>query len=264
MVPLLWLVAAGATVLTGGCATTRESPATQDAVAIATALLSPPPREEAPRDEAPRKEAKAAPEPQERERLAALAAESQRLMAELAAAQKQIAQLEDTVGRQAKELETIAAVPPKGAAASVESERPSAATNAQPDPERAYADALELVRSGRHAEGARQLADFLARFPSHLLAPNAQYWIGEARYARHDFRGAAEAFKTVLAMPGSARKAPDALLMLAKSHRALGRREEARQAARQLLREHPRSSAAEQARQLLSELGRRGASRPGS
>lgn len=120
-----------------------------------------------------------------------------------------------------------------------------------PTPDAMYATALELFRAGEHGQAVLELLDFLARYPRHALAPNAQYWIGEAYYAQRDWRQALAEFEKVLDQYGRSVKAADALLMMGRCHTNLNEGGRAQVAWERLLQEYPASDAATRARSLL-------------
>lgn len=119
------------------------------------------------------------------------------------------------------------------------------------DAERLYADGLAHLRARRYADAAARLTELLRRFPAHPLAPNAQYWIAEARYGERNYAQAVLEFEKVLARTDGAGKAPDALLMIAQAYRNLGDAPRARDALRRLLDRYPESDAARVGRRLL-------------
>ena len=64
--------------------------------------------------------------------------------------------------------------------------------------------------------------NFLRRFPSDRLVPDAQYWLGESMFQRQRYRDAAEAFLNVSTKYETNARAPDALLRLGQSLAAMG------------------------------------------
>jgi tol-pal system protein YbgF len=84
--------------------------------------------------------------------------------------------------------------------------------------------------------------NFLGRFPSDRLVPEAQYWLGESLFQRQRYRDAAETFLTVSTKHESTSRAPDALLRLGQSLAALGEREAACASFGEVLRKYPRAS----------------------
>jgi tol-pal system protein YbgF len=77
-----------------------------------------------------------------------------------------------------------------------------------------YSQSFEALKAGSYSIAITGFKDFLRSYPQSLLAENAQYWLGEAYYVNHDYDSAAEAFRVVLKKWPDARKAPDALLKL--------------------------------------------------
>ncbi|MFQ5992443.1 MAG: tetratricopeptide repeat protein, partial [Nitrospiraceae bacterium] len=86
---------------------------------------------------------------------------------------------------------------------------------------RVYEQQLRKLRQG-DLDGAKQgFTDFLQRYPSSVLAPNAQYWLGECYYGKNQFKEAILAFDQVhLVYPGSP-KVPAALLKKGYAYLAL-------------------------------------------
>jgi tol-pal system protein YbgF len=143
-----------------------------------------------------------------------------------------------------------AAPPPPPAAA------PVAPREAAPRPsvaEAAYGTALATFRAREHGQAVLEFMDFVAKYPRHSLAPNAQYWIGEAYYVQHDYRQALAEFQKVLdvdAATGTG-KTPDALLKIGLCYVNLHEPTRAQQVWQRVLRDHPDSDAAVRARALL-------------
>jgi tol-pal system protein YbgF len=119
-------------------------------------------------------------------------------------------------------------------------------------PEAQYAAALATFRSHEHGQAILEFLDFLARYPKHSLAANAQFWIGEAYYAERDWRQALTEFEKVIDQVPASAKTADALLKIGLCYRNLREPARARQVWQQLLREHPDSEAAGHARRLLA------------
>ncbi len=69
---------------------------------------------------------------------------------------------------------------------------PPPASNASAD--QLYHDAFKLLEAGNYAGAERGFQSFVQRYPKHLLAGNAQYWLGESYYARRDYQKAMTAF----------------------------------------------------------------------
>jgi tol-pal system protein YbgF len=121
-----------------------------------------------------------------------------------------------------------------------------------PGPEDAYASALATFRAREHGQAVLDFLDFLSRHPTHELAPAAQYWIGEAYFVQRDYRQAIAEFEKVLEYGLHGTKAPDALVRAGMAWQRLRDVRRARELWQRVMREYPRSSAAQQARTLLA------------
>ena len=118
------------------------------------------------------------------------------------------------------------------------------------NPEQEYAAALATYRAREHGQAVIDFIDFIAKYPKHPLAGNAQYWIGEAYWAQRDYRQALVEFEKVFEH-GPA-KAPDALLKIGLCYLRLGDTSRAQQAWQRVVNEYPKSDSASMARSLIA------------
>ena len=125
-------------------------------------------------------------------------------------------------------------------------------------PEAEYQAAFDLLKEGRYDEAAVALREFQARNPQHELAPNAQYWLGEAHYVRRDFAAALAAFEGLMREYPGTRKAPDALLKAGYCQFELKQAVAARATLNRVVQEFPDSPAAVEARSRLDRIGAQG------
>jgi tol-pal system protein YbgF len=88
--------------------------------------------------------------------------------------------------------------------------------------------------------------------PKSTLAPSAQYWIGNAHFARRDYRAAINAQRTLIANYSDSNKVPDALLNIASAQSELGDSAGARRTHEEIVAKHPQSEAAAKAKQRLT------------
>jgi tol-pal system protein YbgF len=93
-----------------------------------------------------------------------------------------------------------------------------------------------------YGPAADEFANFLRQYPSDRLAPEAQFWMGEALFQSQRYRDAAEAFLAVSTKYDTTARAPDALLRLGISLAALGEKEAACASLGEVLRKYPRAS----------------------
>jgi len=118
------------------------------------------------------------------------------------------------------------------------------------NPEQEYAAALATYRAREHGQAVIDFLDFIAKYPKHPLAGNAQYWIGEAYWAQRDYRQALVEFEKVFEHgPG---KAPDAQLKIGLCYLRLGDVTRAQQAWQRVVNEYPKSESAAMAKSLIA------------
>ena len=124
-----------------------------------------------------------------------------------------------------------------------------------PDPEEDYTRAIRVLRDERSYAKARSLLDaFIANYPTHELADDAQYWIGQSYYQEKNFERAILAFNKVQVDYANGDKAPEALLLEALSFLSIEDRASARELLGQVIAKYPDSNAAATARQRLESL----------
>ena len=164
----------------------------------------------------------------------------------------------DTADQELRETRSlIAAQPPvrppaPPAAAPAPVSPPPRPEAARPDnAEQVYAAAMAAFRAREHGQAVLDLLDFIAKYPEHPLAANAQYWIGEAYYVQRDYRQALVEFQRVLEMAPTSPKAADALLKIGLSYTNLRENSRAQQAWQRVVRDYPASESAGKARALL-------------
>lgn len=118
------------------------------------------------------------------------------------------------------------------------------ASNSGLGPEDAYDAAMNQLKRGQFDAAEADLSNFLQRYPTHNLAGNAQYWLGETYYVRGAYRQAAEAFLVGYTTYSGSSKAPDSLLKLGMTLSALGQRDQACATLGQLRQQFPSASQA--------------------
>jgi tol-pal system protein YbgF len=115
----------------------------------------------------------------------------------------------------------------------------------------AYESALNQFKVGNYQLAITGFQTFMAAYTGSQLLPSAQYWIGNAYYAMHDFKSAIAAQQKVVGSWPDNPKAADAMLNIASSQSELGQSAAARDTLRSLVKKYPSSPAAEQAKQRL-------------
>ncbi len=114
-----------------------------------------------------------------------------------------------------------------------------------------YETALGHFKAARYKEAANSFAAFVQKYPSSTLAPNAQYWLGNAWYAQHDCKRAIDAQNVVTTRYADSPKAPDAMLAMATCLQDMNNAAGAKRALETLIAKYPAAPAAETARQRL-------------
>lgn len=90
-----------------------------------------------------------------------------------------------------------------------------------------YHDGYKMMMDGDYAGAERAFKTFVQRNPQHVLAGNAQYWLGESYYARRDYQNAAVAFAEGYKVYKNGQKGPDSLLKLGITLSVMGKKQEA-------------------------------------
>jgi tol-pal system protein YbgF len=126
--------------------------------------------------------------------------------------------------------------------------------NAPSPEEQQYRDAYSLLRRGSTDQSISVFEDFLKKYPKSRLAPDAVYWIGEARFAAGRFDEAVLQFDRVIKeFPGS-RKELNALLKQGLAFEKMGDRPSAKIIFRKLVQEKPHTPQARIASTRLKSL----------
>ena len=116
-----------------------------------------------------------------------------------------------------------------------------------------YEAALNQFKAGKYKEAAAAFAGFVQKYPNGNLAPNAQYWLGNAWYAQRDCKKAIEIQSVLTTKYPDSAKAPDAWLAIATCQQELGNPTGARRSLEALLARYPNAPAAEAARDRLKK-----------
>jgi tol-pal system protein YbgF len=117
-----------------------------------------------------------------------------------------------------------------------------------------YGQAFDALKAGNYTVAISGFQDFLNQYPSSSLAPNAEYWLGEAHYVNRDLGAAENAFQSVLDKWPSSGKAPDAMLDLGNTQLALGKTAKGRATLKQVVSQYPGTDAASRAQTRLKQL----------
>jgi tol-pal system protein YbgF len=148
---------------------------------------------------------------------------------------------------------------PAPAAVENRSPAPLVASGNRPKIQAEYQAAYDLLspQQRRYDDAAKAFAGFLKKYPQDPLAPNAQYWLGEANYVSQHNAEAQQAFELVVERYPESTKAPGALFKIGRLQQAAGKNDAARASFKRVLTDYPDSPAAGLARQRLGQLGAR-------
>lgn len=120
--------------------------------------------------------------------------------------------------------------------------------------QQAYDAAFAALKDARYADAITGFRSLLERSPAGALAPNAQYWLGEAFYVTRDYESAVGAFGAVSQRWPDSAKAPGAMLKLGYSQYELKRYEDAKQTFAQLVARYPGTEAAKLAQERMKRV----------
>jgi tol-pal system protein YbgF len=118
-----------------------------------------------------------------------------------------------------------------------------------------YSQAFDALKAGNYTVAISGFQDFLNQYPSSPLAPNAEYWLGEAHFVNRDFGAAEVAFQGVLDKWPSSGKAPDAMFDLGNTQLAQGKAAKGRGTLKQVVSQYAGTDAANRAQARLKQLG---------
>lgn len=116
-----------------------------------------------------------------------------------------------------------------------------------------YEAALNQFKAGKYKEAAAGFGAYVQKYPASSLAPNAQYWLGNAWYAQRDCKRAIEAQSVVTTKYADSPKAPDAWLAIATCQQELGNPTGVKRSLETVITKYPGTPAADTARDRLKK-----------
>ena len=126
--------------------------------------------------------------------------------------------------------------------------------SAEPEERKTYEEAVALMRGGDFDRAAPALAAFLRRYPGSGYADLTRYWLGNAQYARRDYKEAIANFRAFATAAPEHPRAPEALLALANSQAEMKDPKAARKTIEDLIKTYPKSEAAQAGKDRLASL----------
>ncbi|MBS1140071.1 MAG: hypothetical protein H6R13_1524 [Proteobacteria bacterium] len=116
-----------------------------------------------------------------------------------------------------------------------------------------YESALNQFKAGKYKDAAAGFGAFVQKYPDSSLAPNAQYWLGNAWYAQRDCKRAIEAQSLVTTKYAESAKAPDAWLAISTCQQEMGNPTGAKRSLETVIAKYPSAPAADTARERLKK-----------
>ena len=116
-----------------------------------------------------------------------------------------------------------------------------------------YAQAFNALKAGSYSVAISGFQGFLKQYPTSPLAPNAEYWLGQAHYVNQDFAAAEGDFQAVLDKWPNSSKAPAAMFDLGNTQLAQGKTAKGRTTLKQVVSQFPGTDAATRAQALLDK-----------
>ncbi|MBE9529554.1 MAG: tol-pal system protein YbgF [Proteobacteria bacterium] len=123
-----------------------------------------------------------------------------------------------------------------------------------PTPKYLYAKGLKETKAKEYRAAAKTFKTFLSTHPSHDLADNAQYWLGEIFYDTGEYERAILEFNKVITDYPKGDKRPAATLKQGFSFEKLGAAKEARVLLETVVELYPKSDEAVKATKRLEKL----------
>ena len=118
---------------------------------------------------------------------------------------------------------------------------------------REYEKALDFFKANKIKDAASTFDSFVKTHPDSTLAPNAQYWLGNAYFALHDCKKAIDAHNVVINKWPQYSKAPDSMINIATCQQELRNTKAVKATLESILIKYPGTSAAATAKQRLKK-----------
>ena len=130
--------------------------------------------------------------------------------------------------------------------------QPEAKPAAKKDLSLALYDAgLNAFTARKYDEAQRSFADFMKNYPTHSMAPDAQYYLAECYFQRNQFPDAALAYDTVITKFAKSSRAPGAYLKQGICFSKMNQKAAAKARMNELIKKYPNSPEAARAKTFL-------------
>jgi tol-pal system protein YbgF len=122
---------------------------------------------------------------------------------------------------------------------------------ADPEEKRQFEEAMTAFRGGDFDRAIGAFGTFLRRYPASGYEESGLFWLGNAQYAKRDYKAAIPTFRALVTKGPAHPKAPEALLAIANCQIELKDRPGARKTLDELIKAYPNSEAALAGRERL-------------
>ncbi len=119
---------------------------------------------------------------------------------------------------------------------------------------RDYDAAYALFKDNKQLKAIAAFQDFLKKYPSSTLAPNAYFWTGVSYSALKDYKAAIVNYQAVVDKYPTSQKAPTALMSIATSYQELDDVDAAKKTLKKVIASYPDSDMAARAKKRLAQL----------
>lgn len=124
----------------------------------------------------------------------------------------------------------------------------------EPEEKRQFDEALNLLRQGDYSNAATALTNFQKRYPSSGYTDASRFWLGNSLYGKRDYKESLATFRTFITAAPDHPRVPEAMLAAANAHLEMKDTRSARTMLNDLVKQHPKSEAAQAARERLTAL----------
>jgi len=148
----------------------------------------------------------------------------------------------------------LASIDSSSAAAARQAAVPQPVRGSKPEPEALYLKGYQEVVDKNYAAASETLTSFLAEYPEHKFAGNAQYWIGEIYYAKGDWEKAILEFDKVIKKYPASEKLAASLLKQGFAFEKIGSKKESKLLLGSVIEKFPKSPEAGLAKKRLESM----------
>ena len=112
-----------------------------------------------------------------------------------------------------------------------------------------------MFRKGDFGNAAQAFAEFVRRYSKSPYLPQSYFWLGNAQYGQRNYKDAMTTFRALLARTPDQVHAPEAMLSISSCQTELKDTKGSRKTLEDLIKQYPKSEAAQAAKDRLTTLG---------